>query len=113
LPTLEEPTEFIRLLEDIFLLEVETDPGTESGMTNDEDDSSFTEVPLSPPHAVRQNAATRNMNPIALEFIPDLFRDAPGWQNDGISRWRLKIPHSMPKFIQNLHKILTNKAYTK
>jgi hypothetical protein len=65
LPTLEEPTEFIRLLEDIFLLEVETDPGTRSahsgqapaGMTNDEDDSSFAEVPLSPPHAVSDKAS--------------------------------------------------------
>ena len=86
LPTLEEPTEFTRLLEDTFLLEVEADPGTRSahsgqapaGMTKEEDDKSFTEVPLSSPQATRHNVMTRRVDPIALEFIPDLFRDAPG-----------------------------------
>jgi hypothetical protein len=114
LPTLEEPTEFTRLLEDIFLLELDAlDPfdftDVPLRVTLFEDKSSFTEVPLSSPQATRHNVMTRSMDPIALEFIPDLFRDAPGWQNDGISRWLLKIPRSMPKFIQNLRKILTDK----
>jgi hypothetical protein len=62
LPTLEEPTEFTRLLEDSFLLELDAlDPFDVTDVplrvTLLEEISLFAEVPLSPPHAVSDKAS--------------------------------------------------------
>ena len=52
------------------LLLLDADPGTESGMTEeDEDSSSFTDVLLSPPQAVRLNAIAKNMDGANLKII--------------------------------------------
>jgi len=54
------------------LLLLDADPGTESRMTEeDEDSSSFTDVLLSPPQAVRLNAMAKSMDPISrLRLLP-------------------------------------------
>ena len=72
---LEEPTESMRLLEDFLVLLLDPFDFADVPlrvtllllwMAEDEDSSSFTDVLLSSPQAVRHNAMAKSMDPIVL-----------------------------------------------
>ena len=77
---LEEPTESMRLLEDFFVLLLDPFDFADVPlrvtllllwMAEDEDSSSFTDVLLSSPQAVRHNAMAKSMDPISrLRLLP-------------------------------------------